>query len=420
MKRYLLFSAFSFIALFTFFPFVNVAGAEKEPVDVYLFYSETCPHCHEEREFFEEYTKESSDKLVYHEYEIRSNQELFSNVAEALDEYSMYVPYLVIGDDVLVGFSSADTTGEQIREMVDNCYDSQCYDPVECEVLNPGTCAPREDNEGGSVISDGDSCIDDCELPSEEVDSVWVKVPFIDKQIDIAKLSLPVMSVFLGVVDGFNPCAMWILIFLISLLIKVENPWKRWTLGAIFIFFSALVYFAALAGWGFVFSFTQNIEFINIIVGMIAFASGANFLYKYYKNEIKCDAVDSEQKNRIMRYIDNVVNGKYFWRSVILLSVVAIGVNLIELYCSIGLPMIFADVLEQSGVSTGSRYFYMLLYILFYMIDDLIIFTLSMLTLQVTGIGTKYLRYVNLIGGIILVFISFALLFKPELLTFGG
>ncbi len=406
-----------FFLTFLSFGFVETKANDdisNESVNLYLFYSESCPHCHEERNFLKNYNETNPGKIKLNEYEINKNRKLFEQISELLNKKSPYVPYLVVSDEVIIGYNSDDTTGAQIIKKVDNCLASGCYDPVYCEIINPGACEDRVDVPEKVDDLESEKCTDMCE---EEDDPIWIKIPIIGKRVNIAELSLPVVSVFLGVVDGFNPCAMWILIFLISLLIKVEDKKKRWALGAIFIFFSGLVYFAALAGWSFIFSLLKAATIVNVVVGAIALVSGSNFLYKYYKNEIKCEAVDMKQRSQIMKAIDNVVNGKRFWQSAILLSVIAIGVNLLELYCSIGLPMIFANLLENTGTSTTMRYVYMLVYIFFYMLDDLLIFTVSMITLQVSGVGTKYLRYVNLIGGTLLILIGLALIINPKLLA---
>lgn len=409
MKKLLLFLLVFFIS---FLPLVSA----NEPVDLYLFYSETCPHCHREREFLSEFEKQNPDLFDLHEYELKENGELFEKVSYALNEPRGYVPYLVIENQVIVGFGSDETTGEMIKTKVQECASAGCYDVVECDVLNPGSCETQEaQNEAANEEVDQEAS----QVQVEEDDKVLIEIPFTGKSVDVSDFSLPVLSVFLGFVDGFNPCAMWVLLFLITLLLDVEDKKKRWMLGAIFIVSSAVVYFAALAGWGFVFSLLDSFRLIQYLVAVLAIVSGVNFLYKFYKNDVSCKVVDQDQKQNIFTKIDKIVKGENFWKTALLLASVAVTINLVELSCSIGLPMIFANVLEQSGLSALGRYFYMFIYIIFYMIDDLIIFTVSMITLQLSGVSSKYMRYVNLVGGLLLIFIAFALAFKPELLTLG-
>jgi hypothetical protein len=76
-------------------------------------------------------------------------------------------------------------------------------------------------------------------------------------------------------------------------------------------------------------------------------------------------------------------------------------------------------VLAMNNLSTVNYYLYILLYILFFMIDDLIVFFVAMFTLKMTGITNKYARYSHLIGGAVMILIGILLIFKPEWLMFG-
>jgi len=94
-------------------------------------------------------------------------------------------------------------------------------------------------------------------------------------------------------------------------------------------------------------------------------------------------------------------------------------VNLVELICSAGLPAVFTQVLALNELAKWQYYLYILLYIFFFMLDDLFVFSFAMITLQMTGITTKYVKYTRLIGGIILAIIGILILFRPDLLMFG-
>ena len=97
----------------------------------------------------------------------------------------------------------------------------------------------------------------------------------------------------------------------------------------------------------------------------------------------------------------------------------AFAVNLVELICSAGLPAIYAQVLAMNNLSSLQHYLYILLYIFFFMLDDLLVFFIAMVTLQLSGVSTKYSRFSNLIGGILMLIIGLLLIFKPGWLTFG-
>ena len=97
----------------------------------------------------------------------------------------------------------------------------------------------------------------------------------------------------------------------------------------------------------------------------------------------------------------------------------AASVNLIELACSSGLPLVYTQILALNDLSKLQYLIYILIYIFFFLIDDIIIFAIAMKTLEISGISTKYTKYSHLIGGIIMLIISLLMAFKPEWLMFN-
>ena len=120
-----------------------------------------------------------------------------------------------------------------------------------------------------------------------------------------------------------------------------------------------------------------------------------------------------------MNKIIKITTEKKFILSLFGIIALAASVNIIELMCSIGIPLLFTQILAMNNLSTFEYAIYMLLYILFFLIDDIIIFVGSMITLKVTGLSTKYTKFSHLIGGIIMLLIGLLLIIKPELLMFN-
>ena len=97
----------------------------------------------------------------------------------------------------------------------------------------------------------------------------------------------------------------------------------------------------------------------------------------------------------------------------------AISVNLVELACSAGLPIVFSELLVLNKTSEFMKFMYTLVYIFFFLIDDLVVFFIAMFTMKVTGISTKYNKFSHLLGGIIMILIGILLLLRPEWLMFN-
>ncbi|MEJ2347937.1 MAG: hypothetical protein P8Y17_01915 [Patescibacteria group bacterium] len=246
-----------------------------------------------------------------------------------------------------------------------------------------------------------------------------LKVPLLG-DINTENLSLPLLSVVIGILDGFNPCAMWTLIFLISLLLGMKDKKRMWILGSTFIATSAFVYFLFLSAWLNFFLVLGFVFWIRVAIGLVALGAGIYSLRDFYVNrEGGCKVTDSENRKKTLDKLKNITHKRKFIAAFFGIILLAFAVNLIELVCSAGLPAVYTQVLSLNDLPTLKYYLYILIYIFFFMIDDLFVFIVAMVTLHAVGIQTKYARFSRLIGGIIMVIIGILLLFKPELLMFG-
>ena len=380
---------------------VDVLKASSK-VNLYLFHSNSCPHCKVERKFLDELDFHYKEKFNLYEFEVGEYQELFKEVSKAIDETSLYVPYLVIGDDAIIGFGDADTTGKEILDRIDFCYENGCSDSV-LKIVDPD--AAEGQIEGGIEGTEGSL------QPVQQNTEKLIKIPFIGQTVNIRSFSLPVVAVLLGFVDGFNPCAMWVLLFLITLLIEVKSFYKRIYLGTLFILASGAVYFAALLGWNLMFTFLHNVFWIKLLVAIIASFSGVNLIKKFFEKDDTCKVVAQDKRQTIFSRLRKVVDANNILYASIMLIVIAFSVNIIELACSLGLPVVFADLLEEHGTSLVEKIGLISIYIFFYMLDDMVIFVISMITLQTTGLGKKYLRFVYLVGGVVMLLIAVNLVF---------
>lgn len=396
---------FLFIFTLLLIPTVNA----KE-ITINLFYSKTCPHCASELEFLNNYKEENSNvKLnLYEVTENEDNSKLLDLVKESLDCTHNYVPYTVIGEIGLTGFS--DNIESQIKHFVDK-YQNEDYIDLVSEVENKGTSIKINEIDGDETK----------ETDNEKIDNETVSVPLLG-EVDSKNVSLPLIAAIIGFVDGFNPCAMWILIFLISMLLGSKNKKRMISLGIIFLVSSAFVYLLFMMAWLKIMISTMQINIIKIIIGIVALI-GAIWNFKSYyddkKKDVGCEVVDKNKRKRLIDKIKKIVSEKSFIIAAMGMIMLAFSVNLIEFACSAGWPVIFTEILAINNLNKLSYFIYVLIYILFYMLDDIIIFVIAMVTLEVTGISNKYNKYSHLIGGIMMLIIGLLMLFKPEWLMFN-
>ena len=266
-----------------------------------------------------------------------------------------------------------------------------------------------------SIINDNTENID---IDAIDVDDGTFVVPIIGK-INAAKVSLPLMATVIGFVDGFNPCAMWVLLFLLSILIGMKNK-RAFFLGITFLVASASVYLIFMVAWLNVALSMNSIIWIRNLIAVVALIGAAINLRSFFKkSEDGCTVSDAKKKRKIFEKIKHFTSEKSFILATIGIITLAVSVNLIELACSAGLPLLFTQILSFNNLSSFEYGLYIGIYILFFMIDDLIIFFIAMFTMKVTGISNKYTKWSHLIGGLIMLIIGILLLVKPGVLMFN-
>lgn len=397
---------FLLIICILFIPSV-FADTDKNLVNIYLFYSDSCPHCAAEKELLSE-LEDEYDNIKIYKYEVNTdnNMEMLLDVAKIFDTEVTGVPFTVIADKVYKGFN---------------------YDNYKAKFL--ATIEYYSDNGYKDKVGE---YIGNIELPSYEVvdDSDFKEfvnnygnqtISFLGFKINTKNLTLPVISILIGLVDGFNPCAMWVLLFLISMLIGMKDKKRMWILGISFLFTSAFIYLLFMIAWLNVATFLTSIGWIRITLGLVAITGAVINLYGYIKNRKNsgCTVVNDKKRNKIFDRIRKFTQERNFFLAIIGVMALAVSVNIVELACSAGLPVMFIEILSINNLSLLEEIIYIGLYMLFFLIDDLIIFFIAMTTMQVTGFSTKYGKISKLVGGILLLAIGLLLIFKPEWLMFN-
>lgn len=373
--------------------------------DIYLFWSAGCPHCEREIGFLEALEKDNPG-VVVHAYEIthsRSNLELFKEVVKAFGVQDPAVPMTIIGNQVWVGYVDDSLTGAEIRNRVKTCLQSAC----------PNTVTEIIGEDYKDIFPDKESQVSRSPLPET------IQLPLLG-EVRLRDLSLPVLSIILGALDGFNPCAMWTLLFLIGLLVGIKDTMRMWVLGSAFIIGSAAVYFMFMTAWLNLLFFLGSLLLTRLVIGLVALGGSFYYLREYFQNkEEACPVTVSEERQRVFHRLKLLAQERNFLIALCGILALAFLVNLVELVCSAGIPAVYTQILAMHTLPTWQYYSYLLLYILVFMADDLLVFVSAMLTLRVSGLTTHYSRYSHLFGGLVLLVIGAVMLLRPELLMFG-
>jgi len=364
----------------------DFALARENSIEIDFFYSAICPHCAKEHEFLKE-LKTKYPEIEIKEYEVISSQENQKILDGFYEKYQVpqkdrgWVPVTFTPTKYFIGFN------EQIAKEIE-------------------------------------SCIKEC-LLGEKPAPQKIKIPIIG-EVDLSKMSLPVLTITVGALDGLNPCAMWILLFLIALLINTRSRKRMWLVGGTFILTSGIVYFLLLSAWLNLFLAISYVNLTRILIGVFAIGIGIwqikNFIT--FKPGV-CKVTDGKTsfqdriKNGLKNQAEKLALSPLTLAMIGGLIILALGVNLVEFFCSAGLPAIYTRILTLSQISTLSYYFYLLLYAFIFMLDDLIVLSLAIITLSRIGFTEKYNYWSTLIGGLLILILGILLIFKPEFLMFG-
>ena len=391
-----------FLLMFVFLSFIptqKINAEELNEVNIYYFYSVGCAHCAAMEEYFDDKIVEYPN-LIINKYNVATSEgyNLLNDFAQTFNESQATTPFVVIGGKYFVGHNSS--TEAYISNLIEK-YSNNDFVDIGYKVIN-----------GLEVLeSDFDTSL-----------NTMYNLPIIGL-VDVKGISLFLITMVMGFVDGFNPCAMWVLIFLISMLIAGKDRKRMWILGTVFLLASAGVYFLMMVAWLKTIQIVSAKFWFQLGIGIFALLAGGYHLYKYLKNvkqdDVGCEVVDDKSKKKIFERIKKVVTEKNFFIAIIGIIVLAVTVNFIEIACSAGLPVLYSQILLINGIEGSMQIMYILLYILFFLLDDLIVFSIAMFTFKLTGISNKYTKYSSLIGGVLMLIIGFLLIFFPNIIMFN-
>ena len=390
MKKIFL-AVFILVLMFGGFSAVFGQEQEKEKIEINFFHTPACPVCIKAKSFFDELEKE--DFLVsVREFNLFEKE----NVEQIREFYRIYkvplpeqgrVPIIFIKDRYFLGF-------------------------------NQDIAAAMKSYLLG---------LNDLELTDEPlVSERKISLPIFG-EIDLLDLSPLWLSIILGTLDGFNACAMFALIVLLTFLIPTKSKKRIFLIGGTFILVSGAVYFLFISAWLNLFLFLEHIRLISSLVGVIVIVFSIFLLKDYFSGKLcrVCQIAGKQSilakfQERAFKKMEKLssVKGPIIL-SLLGVAVVAAGINMVELFCTLGFPMIFTKILTALNLSAASYYFYIFIYILFYMLDDFLVFSLAVLTMKIIGASEKYLKFVKLVSGILLLILGLIILIKPEILVFG-
>jgi len=384
---------FIFLAVYLFAILDTQIVHADNKVKLYFFWGKGCPHCAQE-EIFLEHLKKKYPQLEVKSYEVwydKENGRLFTQMAEAYGTRPEGVPTTFIGEfQPVVGYRNYEITGKVIEDRVKYCIIQGCTDPIE----KLGKPSQKE--------------------ISAQEDKI-ITLPVFGK-VDTSKMTLPVLTIILAGLDGFNPCAFFVLFTLLSILVFVKSRKRMLLIGGTFVFFSGFIYFLFMAAWLNLFLHIGQLKIITTIAGIIALIIAAINIkdFFFFKKGISL-AIPEKAKPKLFDRMRKLLKVTSLTSMMMGTIVLAIAANAYELLCTIGFPMVFTRVLTLHSLPGFKYYLYLIFYNMIYIIPLAVIVLFFSITLGSRKLTEWQGQVLKLISGLMMLSLGIVLLINPAL-----
>ncbi len=377
---------FLIFVLGLFFGVVNFASAHEE-ADLELFYSPTCPHCAKEKAFVEG-LQIKYPTLSVHEHDVINNQSDRDLLGDYYQKYQVpeslqgLVPATFTSTKYFVGFD------DKIAKEMESCL-------VECL---------HQDNKEFS-------------LSHTSIIDKTLRIPFLG-EIKLSSFSYPVMAAVLGVLDGFNVCSLGALILILSLVLTLKSRKKIVIYGGTFLLTAAVVYGFLIFFWYKLFELlAPYLKFMNILIGVLGLAGGIYFFRQFLKSRKETLVCDSEPGGKISsRFLPRIQkllsSPSSLFLSLAAVLAFALVLTVVEFPCSAVVPIAFAAVMSQAGLPPFQYLLYIAIYILFYLLDELIVFLVAIFTSKIWLSSPKSFKWIVLLESVVLFSLGLYYLFS--------
>jgi hypothetical protein len=370
------------------------AGSERPP-DIEVFTRAGCPRCAAAERFLAELQHERPQLAVAFRHLDRDPSALrrLSELAEQRGVQAIGLPAFHLRDTLVIGFSSAGETAARITALLAGEVSSPPPAEPACPANDPGFCGTAEDV--GRMT-----------------------VPLIGT-IATRDLGLPLFTIVLGLLDGFNPCAMWVLLFLLSLLVNVRSRARMLAVAGTFVAASGLVYFAFMAAWLNVFLLIGFSTLARVVLALVALGVGlANVKDFFAFGRGISFGIPEGIKPRLYARVRRVLQAENLTGAAAGVIVLAVLANTVELLCTAGLPAVYTHVLALRKLPWWAYYAYLGLYNAAYMLDDAAMVLIAVVTLGRYKLQERSGRWLKLVSGVVLLALGITLLLGPEWLAF--
>ena len=318
-------------------------AAEPAPAEeLQVFVRPGCPYCEAAKRFLPELQR-TRPRLRIDIRDIAADRQALADLQNLADRFGLHpigVPAFYLRGKLIIGFDSAETTGRELAALLDQ--------PA-AQALGNGRAEA-------------------------------IELPLLGP-VDLRRLGLPLFTIVLGLLDGFNPCAMWVLLFLLSMLINLRDRRKMFLIGGVFVAASGLVYFAFMAAWLNIFFLIGMTRMTQLLLGAVALLVGGLNVKDYFAFGAGLSVgIPERAKPGIYRQVRQIIRAENLTGALAAVILLALLVNTLELLCTAGIPAIYTRVLTEQALPGWAYYGYLALYNLAYMADDSLMLAIAVVT----------------------------------------
>lgn len=362
--------------------FADALPETSGQVELHFFWTRTCPHCQAARPFVEALPARLP-WLTLHSHNIsadRTAAQRYVAMAEELGQQAGGVPGFIYCGRLETGFDRAETTGRALEESLLQCHEGRL----------PAVAA----------------------APAAPID-----LPFLGA-VAPGDLSLPLFTLVIAGLDAFNPCAFFVLLFLLSLLVHARSRGRMLFIGGIFLFFSGLIYFLFMAAWLNVFRWLGEMALVTTLAGVVAVVVGIINVkdYFWFKRGVSLSIPDAAKPGLYQR-MRGLLNARGLPALTLGTIALAVAANSYELLCTAGFPMIYTRILTLAELSPAGYYGFLALYNVIYVLPLLAITLVFTWTLGGRKLTETEGRMLKLVSGLMMLGLGLLLVAAPAALN---
>ncbi|MGE0824385.1 MAG: glutaredoxin domain-containing protein [Candidatus Binatia bacterium] len=347
------------------------AEAAPTAVNMEVFSREGCPHCDAAKRFLAEVERERPDlHIIWHDVQRNpAARARLQELAAQAGVATLGVPAFYVQGQLIVGFSGPATTGARLKTLLET---------------------------------------------DSSADAEALTITVLGTRLTVADLGLPLFTFVLGLLDGFNPCSMWVLILMLSMLASLRDRRRMFLITGVFVLVQGLAYFAFLAAWLNLFLFVGLSRVSEMVLGGIACVAGLLNLKDFWAFGWGVSlSIPQSAKPGLYARLRRILVAQRLRAALLAAVILAVFVQVIELICTSGFPALYTRILTLHQLDRWSYYGYLLLYNLAYMLDDAIVLTTGVLTLSQRRLQEKEGRWLKLLSGLVMLGLGLYLLVRP-------